>query len=99
MSKTPRGQVMRPTNAQQKEPTHVVSPRISFRDRNQWMDPNQEMFLESLTSFDSKHTASGLDRIHVLFRSNRWTIVQSRSFDLSCLDMTRLKGPVSVHRE
>ena len=86
MSKTPRGQVMRPTNAQQKRPTTSSArhTRISFRNRNQRMDPNQEMFLDSLTSIDSKHTASGLDRIHVLFRSNRWTIVQSRSFDLSC---------------
>ena len=82
MSKTPRGQVMRPTNAQQKEPTHVVSPARGFPFGiviNGWTQIRKCSWnpLQALTV--------NIQRVDWI-RSTRCT----RSFDLSCLDMTWL---------
>ena len=103
MSKTPRGQVMRPTNAQQKEPTHVVSPARGFPFGiviNGWTQIRKCSWnpLQALTV-----NIQRVDWIEYMYCSDpiagQLYPVQSRSFDLSCLDMTWLKGPVSVHRE
>ena len=94
MSKTPRGQVMRPTNAQQKEPTHVVSPARGFPFRiviNGWTQIRKCSWnpLQALTV-----NIQRVDWIEYMYCSDPIAgQLYSRDHLTVLSDMTWLKGP------